>query len=177
MECTTITIQKQTLELFNMFYHDASYAGELRINILDKVVLGGKRSTLSLVMEKEMGKFDSINNSFYKFYLEFIDIRVEKRINPYTKQLSFKQWSESYEPAINPETLQNIILNGIDKPVFDSFSMEFFNNKIIFVIEGVEQTKSPEMIWNTDTTTDKSALPDYIFKPIEITEIKPEDFV
>ena len=156
MEYTTIAIQKQTLELFNMFYHDASYAGELRIHLLDKVLLGGKHSTLNLVMEKEIGKFDSINNSFYKFYLEFVDVGVESRRNPYTKQLPFKNWSELYEPIMNDETLQDIILSCIDQPAFDTFSIEFFNDKIVFVIVGHGKDCTSEII---------------------NCELKPEDFV
>ena len=141
MEGTTIKIHKQTLELFNMFYHDASYAGELRIHILDKILIGGKHSTLNLVMEKEIGKFGSINNSFYKFYLEFVNVGVESRRNPYTKKLPFKSWPELYAPIVDDETLQNIILNCIDKPAFDTFSIEFFNEKIVFVIVGYGKTK------------------------------------
>ena len=158
MEYTTIAIQQQTLELFNMFYHDASYAGELRIHILDKVVIGGKHSSLNLVMEKEIGNLDSINNSFYKFYLEFADIGIESRRNPYKKQLPFKNWSELYEPILSDETLQDIILNCIDKPAFDTFSTEFFNDKIVFVIVKQGTTK--------DCTSE-----------IINCDLKPEDFV
>lgn len=157
---TTITIQKSTLELFNMFYHDASYAGELHINILDKVILGGKHSTLSLVMEKEIGKFNSINNSFYKFYLKFTDVSYQRR-NPYIKQLPFKKWSELYEPALTEETIQDILLNCIDKPVFDTFSSEFFNNKIIFVVEGVDTIQEFQSAWKTtDMETNNTMDPD-----------------
>lgn len=130
METQQIKIDKSTITLFTNFYHNMSYAGELRIRLLDKVVFGGSHSILSLVMEKDMGKFGTnVNNSYYQFYLEFSHRVVDSR-HPMIKTLYFKTFGELYEAALNEEIICAIINHGIDTNVFNTFSEEFFQSNI-----------------------------------------------
>lgn len=136
-----ISIDKDTLELFNTFYHNTSYAGCLKIRLFDEIVFGGQHSVLSLVMEKDIGKFGtSVNNSYYKFYLEFSNRVVNSR-HPILKYMYFNNFGELYEPAFNEETLSDLIVHNIDKNIFQTFSQEFFQTDIEIVVKLPENKK------------------------------------
>lgn len=129
-----ITLTKHIVSLFHSFYHDGSYAGELRIRLLDYVVIGGDHSFLQLVMEKDCGNYTSIHNSTYKFYLEFSRKAPNSR-NPIVRTLDFKQFGEKYEPAFKEENLTDLFNNCIDQNMLNIHSKDFFDREISIVAE------------------------------------------
>lgn len=119
-----ILIDRDTIELFIKFYHNISYAGELKINLLDNVTLGGVKRSLYLVLIKNPG-LRQIHTSSYDLYLLFESRDGSK--NPLVKELRFEDYfREFYEPSFNEESLIGILRN-VDKKCLSSFSKEFFN--------------------------------------------------
>ena len=133
----TIIISKHIIKLLYSFYHDVSYAGELKIRLLDRIVLGGKHSILQLIMKKEPGLFGAVNNSFYEFYLEFSS-KVPNSTHPVTRTIEFKQLREIYEPALSEENLSDII-NYFDKRMLNIHAQEYFNCNIVIKVESDEK--------------------------------------
>lgn len=129
-----IILTKHIISLFHSFYHDDSYAGELRIRLLDYVVIGGDHSFLQLVMEKECGNYECIHNSTYKFYLEFSRKAPNSR-NPIVRMVEFKNFGEKYEPAFSEENLTDLFNNCIDQNMLSIFCKEFFDREINIVAE------------------------------------------
>lgn len=125
-----IIIDKDTISLLNGFYHNTSYAGELRIHLLDRIIFGGEHTTLSLVMEKEEGKFEyEVNNSSYKFYLEF-SCKVPIQPHPKKEYVYFHHFDEAFEPSFNETTIADLITNCIDQNEFSEVCKAFFQDDI-----------------------------------------------
>ena len=119
-----ILIDRDTIELFIKFYHNTSYAGELKINLLDNIALGGVKRSLYLVLIKNPGLRQS-HTSSYDLYLLFESRDGSK--NPLVKKIRFENYfREFYEPSFNEESLVGI-LHNVDKECLSSFSKEFFN--------------------------------------------------
>lgn len=129
-----ITLTDSIIKLFHEFYHNSSYAGELKIRLLDHISIGGNISLLQLVMKKEPGNFDSVNNSYYKFYIEFSS-NVPGSRHPVVKKVDFIHFNEQYEPAFNEEALKDLLDNCIDTKMISIFAKEFFNCDLEIIIE------------------------------------------